>query len=245
MLPLRSPASTIFRRALFATTAALGAAMLLSSTAAQANVIFTPGNNPSGEQNIQFETQITGTTLFDGDTDQTQTPVQFDVITGPETIGTDGIGQASIICTSNCLTGITSKPQLTNLEIKTPGFGFTDFIGNLDFGEGTAAIIVTDNMLNTFNFVLGNGQNFFTLTTSDNEVMTDIKVEQYPGTAGPFGWNDFKQPRISGLCTLVSATDCRAIPVPEPSSLALLGAGIFAAGWFTTRRKSRNLTMTA
>jgi hypothetical protein len=220
--------------------------------AAHADFIIGPGNGPF-DQTIQFETQITGQTAFFGDTNMTQTPIEFNLIPGlmhngssyGETgIGTDGQGQANIICThgDNCGTGgggPNAGFQLTDLEIKIgAGFGATEFVGNLDFGEGIADIIAQDQFGNEFKYILGNGQNFFQIQAINGEVITDIKIEEDATSPTPFGWGDFKQPRVGGICTLVGTT-CTAIPVPEPSSLALAGAGLMAAGWFAKRRQSR------
>lgn len=69
-------------------------------------------------------------------------------------IGTDGKGQADIVCTSGCntfSTGGANGAQLTGLEIKLgAGLGATEFIGNLDFGEGTANIQVSDQLGGAF-----------------------------------------------------------------------------------------------
>jgi hypothetical protein len=250
MLSSGSPASTIFRRALFATTAALGVAVL--GGVAHADIIYQTGNNPQGnEQEIQFEAGLTGITNFMGDTNMSNSPIEFNLIPGAyhgETdIGTVGQGQAAIICTAGCGTyavGGANGHQLTDLEIKLgQGLGATDFIGNLDYGEGWANVQVMDQLGNTFNYQLGQGQNYFTITAINNEVITDIQITEDladTGMGNPFGFNDFKQPRISGLCVLTSSGSCRTIPVPEPSSLALLGAGLFAAGWFSMRKKSGN-----
>jgi hypothetical protein len=246
IVPPASKLAAYRKKALLAAGVAAGVAMF--GGVAHAEIMFATGNNPQpGEQNIMFETHFMGVTSFSGDTDQTNTPIEFNLIptakNGETDIGTDGIGQASIDCTLGCGTdnqGGANGSQLTDLEIKIgSGFGATDFLGNLDFGEGTALITVTDQGGTSFTYVLGNGQNKFTLTAIDGEVITDIQItESAADSSGNFGWNDFKQPRVSGICKLEGAT-CTAVPLPEPSSLALLGAGLFATGWFVRRRKAR------
>jgi hypothetical protein len=215
---------------------------------AHADIMFSPTNSPSGnEENILFQQKFTGVTSLIGHTNQTDVPITFDEISGAKNgqtdIGTNGVGQADIICTAGCGTfagGGANGMQLTDIEIHVgSGFGATDFVGNLDFGEGTAQIAVTDQMGATFDYMLGNGQNFFTLTASNAEVITNIQItESAADSNGNFGWNDLKQPRISGVCTLVGTT-CTAIDVPEPGSLALLGTALFGLGMIYRRRQSR------
>src|SRR5215469_7153804 len=213
------PASHM-RSALLPTAVAAGVAIFAGSADAHISICFKNCPQQPGEQNILFGAKDNNLTTLTGQTKKTNTTVTFDVISGTEEIGTNGIGQADVICTMNCGTdskGGANGMQLTNLDINVQsGFGATDFIGNLDFGEGTALIDVTDQTGATFDYTLGNGQNFFTLTATGGEVITDIQITQEALKNGFFGWNDLKQPRISGICTLNSSGTCTPVSPPPP-----------------------------
>jgi len=237
--------ASLRRSALLATSVAIGVAT--AGGAAHAGFLFSPTNSPSAsEQNILFGPKFVDVTALTGLTNATHTPIEFNTISGAldgeAEIGTNGDGQADIVCNVGCGTdskGGANGAQLTDLEIKLgTGFGATDFIGNLDFGEGTVQIAVTNAMGGVFDYILSNGQNFFTLNATGGDVITDIQITEIaPDPSGNFGWNDLKQPRISGICALSGAT-CTAIPVPEPASLGIFGAGLVALGWFAMRRKA-------
>jgi len=226
------------RRLALAAVASLSASLMMAATA-HATILFQTGNHPQpNEENILFGAKESGTSIL-GYTNQSDVGVTFATLTG-QTLLQNASGQADIYCSANCIDGGKSNTasQLNSLNITVAsGYGATDFIGNLNFGEGTAQIAVTDQTGATFDYLLGNGQNYFTLTAIDNEVITNIQITEATNSTNPFGWNDFKQPRISGLCTLTDGT-CTPILTPEPAALTLFATALFALGYFVRRRKN-------
>ncbi len=198
-------------RRLFAFLVFVGAAVLALGGAAHATVIFTLGNNPqTGEENIQFETAQTGNTIT-GDTVTSNIGVLF---TSTQTLATQGLGQASFNGSGGA--SITSP-----VTFSVPGYTFQDYIFDAHDGTGTATVTVQANDgLFTDSLTLGNGENFLTITTADNEVLSWVTI------SAPDGFTEYDQPRVSGLA-----------PVPEPSTLLLLGSGLAGLGGFTWRRR--------
>jgi PEP-CTERM motif-containing protein len=199
--------------------------------AAQATVIFTPGNNPQpGEENVLFGSQQTGTTIT-GATNQSGTAVQF---TSTQSLTTGGQGQAFLEATSPATT-ITGA-----VTFSVPGHGFTDYIfnpavtgSNATGGSATVSAVANDgDGTFTHPITLGNGNNFLTITTADNEYLTSVTITPASGS----NYAQYQQPRVSGVCTL-GTVGCGAAPIPEPGTLALLISGLVSFGIIRRRKR--------
>jgi hypothetical protein len=122
---------------------------------------------------------------------------------------------------------------LTDLTITSPGKTFTDQIFTLKYEKGKHGVdttsvvdVIVNGSAGSHTFSgnsIGDGQNFFTLTTSNGDTMSsvEIKIEN-----GDKGFSDLEQVRISGL------------PVPEPSSLVLGVGGLSLCCLALLRRKT-------
>lgn len=217
------------KQTLLGTVAALATVVALGlSGAAHAAVIFTQGNNPEAtEQNILFGSTQTGTSIT-GATNQSNTPVLF---TSTQSLSTGGIGQAFLQPTN-------SATLLTNFTFSVPNGTFTDFIFNPQIGGqpqgggGTATVtaFTTGGGSTPFDYTLGNGNNFLTVTTDGGTLLSSISV------SAPGGFNQLQQPRVSGVAA-AGGGGGGGTPVPEPVSMMLLGTGLLGLG--LARRRMR------
>lgn len=223
----------------------LASVLIFAVSGARAEITFQTGNNPQpNEANILFTLPDLGANII-GFVDHTGALVGFHSLTG-QGLDQKAEGQAEIFCEpgTGCLFDSNSLPDLlTSIEMKAgPLAGvptaWTDAIINLDSGVGDALVVVTDQAGASFETTLKHGENFVTITAAGGEVITDIQVTEAPDNIGLFGFESFKQPRVSGLCTIpTGSTTCTEVPIPapEPASMLILGMGLLGLGWVRRR----------
>ena len=214
-----------------------------------ADIIFLTDQNqfPTDEENILF--QQTGTIdgpalLVTGETQDTGLSVFF---RSDELIETVASGQARIQAASD------GDPQTDEvfqfLELGVQGGTFHDFIFNLNIfspggppttGQVTVTVTEANGDVTQFLWdVTSAGQNFAAVEAINGQRIQTISLS---GDV-PISFLDFRQPRISGVFECPrGSTDplCTGEPggqIPEPGSLALLGAGIVAMGFLRRRRR--------
>jgi hypothetical protein len=187
------------------------ALFLLWSSAAHATAIFDPGNHPQqpGEENILFQGGETGLVVT-GITNQSHLAVQF--ASSTDILVETAAGQANLTAQDGLLNNIT---------ISVPNGSFTDLIFNplcptpSPEGCGSATVTAVTND-GTFTFTypggLGNGNNFLTILAINGETLSSVTIDAA-------GFEDLRQVRISGATT-------GGNPVPEPSTVILLGSGL-------------------
>jgi hypothetical protein len=216
---------------------AAGLVMLLGATPAHATLLLQSGVvGGSGDvDNVVFNpcsAEIVGpATTVQGCLNSSHTTlVNF---TSNENLVADG-GQATIDAQDGSFDTITIKLDDTSL-------GFLKLQFNLDaVADGFANFEAKDQLGNTFTFnnlaLDGDGENFFTLFSLDNQVAVSFKLVS---TVGLQLIGDLDQVRLgpTNVCTedCTSTTATQATSIPEPSTLFLLGSGLLvlarATGW--------------
>ena len=205
-----------------------GVALAALTGAANATVVMNPSGASTGDL-VTFDNSdgFTATAHLNGQHDNI---VKFIDLAG---------GAFSAGATSGNDVKISAATDLKVLVFGADGttlFGTSEQVFSIK-GSGQITLVVTSVDANgnveanspfTFaNNQLGNGQNFFTLTTLDGEVMTSLRITDVNGTI-----DDFEHYRLSPTVIPVAA-------VPELSSWAMFLIGFAGIGTLAYRRKNQ------
>ena len=198
---------------------ALALGFALAPSAARADIVFDLGNNPPLGETVQFPTtNVPGNTVV-GETNQSHTPVNF---SSTEEIVAPSGGQARVEATDGTLNDVSIALN--------PGETFNHLIFNPFDGDGTAHVTVTEDNgdVSVFDYALGNGQNFLTISAINGQRIASVNI------SAPGGFDDLRQTRVGGFQGEV---------VPEPMSMALLaGGGLPLLGFLRRRRRDDEST---
>ncbi len=196
---------------------------LCSAMSARADIFVVARNVPQTDENVLLNNSLVGNAIF-GLTNQTQLSVRF---AGQESLTAPANGQARVTATVGTFNNLT-----IDLSSATSGLAtgtFTSLILNPDaVADGVLTITVTEDngTINTFSMLAltGSGQNFFTITAVAGQRIRSVNIASSVELA------DVAQVRIGGA---------QNNPIPEPTTMLLLGSGL--VGVFAKVRRRRKV----